>query len=429
MDEVKATCTDDGRKAHYFCPECGKLFEDSKCTKEITKINAWGVIPAAGHSGGKATCTEKAKCKTCGTAYGDFAAHDYGKGWDYTDANGHAHTCKVCGSHDTVQAHSGGTAKCGQKPKCSECKAEYGEVKQHQWSKTPDYTDARGHAHKCTVCGEHDTVQEHTGGTADCKNKAKCTACGSEYGKTGDHKWGTGWDYTDAKGHAHTCTICGEHDEVVRHTPGAPATETSSQNCTVCDYIIEAAKEHEHNLKKTEAVDADCTEPGMKQHYVCEGCGKIFSDSKGTKEITDKDSLIVSAAGHRESKWKSDVDVHWKECTVKECGAIITEKEAHDFKKNGKCTVCGYKSGNKTDSNETTEKPKEQDTAVLDTPEVPDKPDENTVPTQDDTNVSSPGSAGGNSTAMLIAVIASGAIAVACIIVVIVVLAKKNKEK
>ena len=433
VDEVKASCKEAGKKSYYFCPECGKNFEDSKCTKEIADILSWGVTEKLEHTGGKATCDNRAICKNCGEYYGEFAEHQFGTAWDYKDASGHAHKCKVCGIHDTVIPHGGGTATCGELAKCAECKAEYGEVMQHQWSKTPEYTDAKGHAFKCTVCGEHDTVQAHTGGTADCKNKAKCSVCGTEYGKTGEHKWTTQWDYTDAKGHAHKCTVCGDHDSIVKHTPGAAATETSSQNCTVCNYVIEPAKKHEHKLTKVAAVDADCTTAGKEQHYVCDGCGKIFSDSKGTKEITDVDSLVIAAAGHKDSKWKSDADVHWKECTVKGCGAITVEKEAHEFNKAGKCTVCGYKSGDKTDSGattdvpQTTDKPNEQDTTVPGTPDVTDDPGENTTATPDTGDVSTPGSDNGNNTAMLIAVIASGAIALACIIVVVVVIAKKKK--
>lgn len=435
VEEVKASCKEAGKKSYYFCPECGKNFEDSKCTKEIANILSWGVTEKLEHTGGKATCDNRAICKNCGEYYGEFAEHQFGTAWDYKDASGHAHKCKVCGIQDTVIPHSGGTATCGELAKCAECKAEYGEVMQHQWSKTPEYTDAKGHAFKCTVCGEHDTVQAHTGGTADCKNKAKCSVCGTEYGKTGEHKWTTQWDYTDAKGHAHKCTVCGDHDSIVKHTPGAAATETSSQNCTVCNYVIEPAKKHEHKLTKVAAVDADCTTAGKEQHYVCDGCGKIFSDSKGSKEITDKDSLVISAAGHKDSKWKSDADVHWKECTVKGCGAITVEKEAHEFNKAGKCTVCGYKSGDKTDSGattdvpQTTDKPNEQDTTVPGTPDVTDDPGENTTATPDTGDVSTPGSDNGNNTAMLIAVIASGAIALACIIVVVVVIAKKKNEK
>ncbi len=435
VDEVKASCKEAGKKSYYFCPECGKNFEDSKCTKEIADILSWGVTEKLEHTGGKATCDTRAICKNCGERYGELAEHSFGSAWDYKDEKGHAHKCKVCGIQDTVIPHSGGTAKCGEFAKCAECKIEYGEVMQHQWSKTPEYTDKNGHAYKCTVCGEHDTVQAHTGGTADCKNKAKCSVCGTEYGKTGEHKWSTQWDYTDAKGHAHKCTVCGDHDSIVKHTPGAAATEQSPQTCTDCTYVIVPAKQHKHSLTKIAKVAASCTDPGKEQHYVCDVCGKLFSDAKGTKEITDGDSLVIAAAGHKDSGWKYDENMHWRECAVQGCGTVTVEKEAHDFNKAGKCTVCGYKSGDKTDSGattdvpQTTDKPNEQDTTVPGTPDVTDDPGENTTATPDTGDVSTPGSDNGNNTAMLIAVIASGAIALACIIVVVVVIAKKKNEK
>ncbi len=365
VDEIKATCKEEGKKAYYFCPECGKNFEDSKCTKEITNINAWGVIPMLTHTGGKATCTEKAICKRCGDPYGDFGAHSYGSTWDYKDATGHAHTCKVCDAPDTIQPHSGGTATCGKIMKCAECKAEYGEVVQHQWSTDWAYKDGKGHAHKCTLCGERDTVQEHSGGTADCQNKAKCAACGTEYGKLGEHKWSAAWDYSDKKGHAHKCTVqgCSEHGDTEKHTPGAEATETSAQTCTACQYVIEPAKSHKHDLKKVAQVKESCTEAGMKQHFVCEGCGKLFSDSKGNTEITDTDTLVIPATGHKESKWRSDEDTHWKECTNKGCDAVTVEKEAHDFGENGKCKVCKYNPGSgETDPEETEPEDTDPDT-------------------------------------------------------------------
>lgn len=445
VEKAEETCTTEGKNAHYFCPECGKFFEDSKCTKEITDINTWGVIPASGHSGGKATCVERAKCKICGMAYGDFAGHNYGTAWDYKDANGHAHTCKVCGTHDTVQPHSGGTAACGKVAKCAECKAEYGGVMEHKWSVSWDYKDAKGHAHKCTVCGDHDAVMEHSGGTADCQNKAKCSVCGEEYGKIGDHKWSTTWDYISVSGHAHTCTIsgCDKNDTVVKHTPGTAATETSSQNCTVCNYVIEPAKKHEHKLTKVAAVDASCTTAGKKQYYVCDGCGKLFSDAKGTMEITDQDSLIVPASGHKESKWKSDADIHWKECTVKGCGIVIEGTNVgHEFGKNDKCTVCGFKRDSKpaevpspiqieTDAPETEEVPETKEKDETDS-EKNDPPEDQTLKEPDDAvqNGEEPLSSAdsGSNTVLLIITAASVILAAVCMIVMTVVLLKKNKR-
>ena len=460
-DEVKASCETEGKKTHYFCSECGKFFEDAQCTKEITDISRWGVIPAAGHTGGKATCAEKAKCKTCGVSYGEFTEHNYGSGWDYRDASGHAHTCKVCGAHDPVKAHTGGTAKCGEKAKCAECKAEYGEIKAHVWSTAWDYKDTKGHAHKCTVCGEHDSVQSHTGGTADCMNKAKCSACGIEYGKTGEHKWGTEWDYTDTKGHAHKCMVCGDHDSVVKHTPGPAATETSEQLCTSCNYVIEPKKQHTHQMIRVDAVDAACTTDGKKQYYTCSSCGLISSDSRGEKEISDPNTLIVPASGHKDSKWQSDADCHWKECTVKGCGAVTAEKETHEFNKSGKCTVCGYQSANtpetsltaetekeaeteaeketETETNAKTETKSEETTVIPDNPDTPEISDssdistEETVPNQDtaEGNDPEPVPDDGNSDHDIpwMLLIAAAAAVVVCVVVITVVIIKRNMKK
>ena len=353
VDEVNATCKEAGKKAYYFCPECGKNFEDAKCTKEIADINSWGKIEKLEHTGGKATCENRAICKNCGEYYGELAEHSFGSAWDYKDASGHAHKCKVCGINDTIISHSGGTAKCGGLAKCAECKAEYGEVMQHQWSETPNYTDKNGHAHKCTICGEHDTV--------------------------------------------------------VKHSPGAEATETSAQLCTVCGYMIKPKLSHEHSLAKMDEVDATCTTSGKKAYYYCKSCNAIFSDSKGNNEIVDGSEIIIEATGHKESKWKSDEDTHWKECTVKGCGEIVAGKEAHDFSKSGKCTVCSYRQESGDDSEQ-----------VSDTDDKSD-----TTPDGEKVDDVAPAS---DNTAMWIAVIACGIVALACIIVVAVVLTKKNKK-
>ncbi len=95
VDEVNATCKEAGKKAYYFCPECGKNFEDAKCTKEIADINSWGKIEKLEHTGGKATCENRAICKNCGEYYGELAEHSFGSAWDYKDASGHAHNLNM----------------------------------------------------------------------------------------------------------------------------------------------------------------------------------------------------------------------------------------------------------------------------------------------------------------------------------------------
>jgi len=58
------------------------------------------------HSGGTATCKEKAKCESCGEPYGDLAGHSYGD-WSTTTAPScsaegqQSRTCSVCGNVET----------------------------------------------------------------------------------------------------------------------------------------------------------------------------------------------------------------------------------------------------------------------------------------------------------------------------------------
>lgn len=65
-DELKATCTKDGYTGDTYCLGCEKLLAKGS------------VIEATGHTGGKATCKDKAKCEVCGEAYGELDPKNHG---------------------------------------------------------------------------------------------------------------------------------------------------------------------------------------------------------------------------------------------------------------------------------------------------------------------------------------------------------------
>jgi hypothetical protein len=127
-----------------------------------------------------------------------------------------------------------------------------------------------------------------------------CTQCGNvvkvAYTKAVGHTEGTVW-YQDQHVHYHICVTCGEKLSEGDHTPGAAATETTAQICTVCEYTIAPPIQHVHVLTKVDAVHATCTESGNIEYYIC-ACGTWFADADAQLLISDHASVIVDAKGH-----------------------------------------------------------------------------------------------------------------------------------
>ncbi len=122
------------------------------------------------HKGGTATCTQKAKCSVCGTAYGTALSHVYGSKL-YSDKNGHWKQC-ACGAKSTVDAHvSSGAATEDKAETCTVC----GYVISPKLSHTHAYVAIPGndgHILSCQTCGEKTDKEPHSGNP--------CTVCGFE---------------------------------------------------------------------------------------------------------------------------------------------------------------------------------------------------------------------------------------------------------
>lgn len=93
--------------------------------------------------------------------------------------------------------------------------------------------------------------------------------------------------------------------------------------CANCGYMQPQAL---HKIVSVQAKEATCTEAGNKSYYTCSECGKCFSDSKGTTEIS-KDSVTVPATGHSYGEWTIT-----KEATATSEGT-----------RTRRCTKCGNK--------------------------------------------------------------------------------------
>ena len=136
--DKEATCTEDGSKSIH-CEKCD-------AAKDST------VIPATGHTGGEATCKDKAVCETCGDAYGDVDHDNHVGGTEVKNAKDATCTeegytgdkvCKGCGEILEKGEATGKIAHDYQDGKCSVCGKEqdviYGDVND---DKKVDATDA-----------------------------------------------------------------------------------------------------------------------------------------------------------------------------------------------------------------------------------------------------------------------------------------------
>ena len=187
--------------------------------------------------------------------------------------------------------------------------------------------------HNCDVCGKK--MSDHTGGTATCKEKATCTICGQKYGELAAHNYKTEWS-TDETNHWHECSVCGDKKDEAAHIPGAAATETTPQTCTICGYVIKAALGHTHNFNQKNTSEtylksaATCTKKAV-YYYSCT-CGE-----KGTETF---ESGELAAHAYK-TTWLYDNASHWHSCYV--CGDKKDEEVHIDKNKDHNCDVCGKK--------------------------------------------------------------------------------------
>ena len=173
------------------------------------------------------------------------------------------------------------------------------------------------------------------------------------------HTYGTTYS-SDSTGHWKTCTECGANGEFSKHT-GGTATCTAKAVCETCDQPY--GELGAHKLTKTDAKAATCTEAGNEAYWTCSGCGKYFSDENGTNEI-EKDSWVLKTLGHdmtktdaKEATCTEDGNNEYYTCS--RCGGVFKDeagtqattvevetlkKLGHDWSnKNGICARCDAK--------------------------------------------------------------------------------------
>ena len=213
------------------------------------------VFHKAEHSGGTATCTEKAKCAVCGAEYGDALGHDFTTSWTHDD-NEHWKQCSRCDAKDDVSPHTWDSGTVTTAPTC---------------------TKAGEETYSCTECGATKTEPIDATG----------------------HSWKSDWT-SDATHHWHECanescdvTDNAEKNGYAEHS-GGKATCTQNAVCEICKASYGSLDPNNHtDLKHIDAKAATAAEEGNIAYWYCDGCKKYFSDKDGTKEIAKADTVTA----------------------------------------------------------------------------------------------------------------------------------------
>ena len=391
MKEVPATCETDGTKAHYYCPDCGKYFDTEKqeILKEeliIEKLNhkigtEWKTdetghwqecerckekLNYGEHRAADTSCEHKSVCEVCKSEYGKPGEHRL------SFISGKTETCEK----DGIIAHF----------VCTKCDKIFDKNKQEITEKdliikktghTPDGTwkdYGEYHRQSCLKCEAKLDISNHTG-KARCGEKAVCNICGAQYGEPTEHSFGIlnkriePTCQSEGREAYYRCKECGklfnenkdeisEKDLVIKKSNHNTGNNWQSdgvkhwRKCLNCNEILDVAEHHggqRNCLSRKICVDcnktygekgehiygelslekkATCETDGVKSHYTCGVCSKIFDENK--KEIS-KEDLIIIKTGHRQSEnWHSDEENHQYICTNEGCGKIL-ERRAHNF--------------------------------------------------------------------------------------------------
>lgn len=182
---------------------------------------------------------------------------------------------------------------------CGETKTEsIAKSTTHSWdsgkvTKAATCKEAGVKTYTCSVCKatKTETIAKLTTHTYDHACDTDCNVCGIT--RTTTHQYKTVWS-KDKTNHWHECSVCKDKKDVVAHTPGAEATETTAQTCTTCGYVIKAALNHIHNFASTWTTDAN------GHWYACDGCeekGSYATHTPGT-EATPTTDQTCTVCGH-----------------------------------------------------------------------------------------------------------------------------------
>ena len=283
-----ATCT---RKAVYYknCATCDKV---GTATFEYGTVKAHSYIEKVEDAYLKAgaTCTSKAvyykSCSACGVKgtetfeVGDTPSHNYQTAWS-SDETSHWHECSKCGDKKDNASHTAGAAATESTAQtCTVCGYIITPALGHTHNYGSEWlSNATEHWHKCGGCSStKDNVPHDYTNACD----TDCNTCG--YVRTITHSYKAEWS-SNAEKHWYECSVCGDKSSEANHIPGAEATETTDQVCTVCNFVMQEALGHTHNYNSSKNDETN--------HWTECACGEkaevsqhTWNDGEITKEAT-----------------------------------------------------------------------------------------------------------------------------------------------
>ena len=304
IEETPATCIDDGMKAHYYCSDCGKYFDESKNETTETALT----IPATGvHTFGALIEETPATCID-----GGMKAH---------------YKCTVCGKYFDADKNET-TEEALKTPISPYYGHSFGFWVEEQYA-TCQAPGRKGYKH-CSICNKDYDASN----TEITDFVIPVNPDGHELGDLVAEVPATCKD-TGVKEHR-DCRLCGKHCDPITRKEIADLTIPTTNNHTYGELIPE--------------VPATTTEFGVKEHKDCSVCGKHFD--KDGNEITD---LRIAKIGthnvviNGESKFYAhgeSVTVTAEEKDGKvftgwqdESGKIVTTDKSYTFTVTGETTL------------------------------------------------------------------------------------------
>ena len=284
--------THDDNEHWKQCSRCDEKKDVSSHTWDSGTVTTASTCTKAGEK--TYTCT---KCGATKTDSINATGHSWKSDWT-SDATHHWHECanKNCDVTDNsgkygYAEHSGGTATCTEKAVCTHCGQSYGETDPANHTGTEQWTQtAKTHEKKWSCCGVV-TVQSENHKWTD----GVCSECGyvclhddTDKNHICDICGKTISEHKDADNN-HICDYCNK--KISDHT-GGTATCKDKAICEICKESYGSLDPNNHtDLKHIDAKAATAAEEGNSEYWYCDDCKRYFSDAAAKTEITKADTV------------------------------------------------------------------------------------------------------------------------------------------